>query len=136
MVACMACATQQNPVNATPGERGQPREYEATKPPLPDTAKHDPVPDSILDAIRKDARERSGGEGEIVVVSSEKVTWSDGALGCPQPGRFYTQALVPGFRVYVRTPRGVLAYHTDESGSFVVCQSGVLRVSPDQPVAE
>jgi hypothetical protein len=27
------------------------------------------------------------------------VTWSDGALGCPAPGRFYTQALVPGFRV-------------------------------------
>jgi hypothetical protein len=35
----------------------------------------------------------------IVVVSSEDVTWSDGSLGCPEPGMRYTQALVNGTRV-------------------------------------
>jgi hypothetical protein len=26
------------------------------------------------------------------VVSAKAVTWSDGSLGCPEPGKLYTQA--------------------------------------------
>jgi len=36
---------------------------------------------------------------EIVLQQGENVTWPDGALGCPEPGMFYTQALVPGYRI-------------------------------------
>jgi hypothetical protein len=35
------------------------------------------------------------------VVQAEAVTWPDGALGCPEPGIVYTQALVPGYWVVV-----------------------------------
>ena len=31
------------------------------------------------------------------LIRDEAVTWSDGSLGCPQPGEYYTQVLVPGY---------------------------------------
>jgi len=34
---------------------------------------------------------------QVTLVRAEVVTWSDGSLGCPEPGQAYTQALVPGF---------------------------------------
>lgn len=39
--------------------------------------------------------------GEPVLVSAATVTFSDGSLGCPSPGRSYTQALVDGVRAVV-----------------------------------
>ncbi len=51
-------------------------------------------------AVRADLAER-GVRAEPVLVSAEAVTWRDGSWGCPQPGSFYTQALVPGARVVV-----------------------------------
>ena len=39
----------------------------------------------------------------IEVVSVEEVTWPDGSIGCPQPGMRYTQALVNGSRIVLRT---------------------------------
>ena len=50
------------------------------------------------DAIVADLAER-GAAGEPVLVSAESVTWPNGALGCPQPGMSYTQAVVDGMRV-------------------------------------
>jgi hypothetical protein len=60
----------------------------------------------------------------VVLVRAEQVTWSDGSLGCPQPGTMYTQALVPGFRVIAKSPSGELVYHSDVRGNVVTC--GVL----------
>ena len=55
---------------------------------------------SATDAALTDAASRTGiKRTELEVLSAEAVTWSDGSLGCPQPGMMYTQALVPGFRI-------------------------------------
>jgi hypothetical protein len=60
---------------------------------------------SMLPALREDAARRSGvAAADLRVMSVEDVTWSDGSLGCPQPGRIYTQALVPGHRVRIAAP--------------------------------
>lgn len=71
---------------------------------------------------------------DIVVVAGAAVTWSDGSLGCPQPGMSYTQALVPGYRI-VLTAGGVeYAYHGRDGGSPFLCDrapSGAVR-SPDR----
>src|SRR5687767_10541093 len=32
----------------------------------------------------------------VTVVSVESVTWSDGSIGCPEPGRAYPQVITPG----------------------------------------
>jgi hypothetical protein len=68
-----------------------------------------------------------------VVSRAEKVTWSDAALGCPEHGQMYAQALVPGFRVEARAQAGLLVYHTDQSLRAVTCAAmAMLPAAPSQ----
>jgi hypothetical protein len=55
-------------------------------------------------------------EGEIEVVTYERVTWSDGSLGCPDPDGMYTQALVPGYRIVLALGGAEVHYHGAEDG--------------------
>lgn len=81
--------------------------------------------DDTVRAARAEAARRTGLAHEAFdVVSAESVTWSDGGLGCPQPDRMYTQALVPGYRVRLRGPAGVLDYHASQWGALVLCPPG------------
>ena len=75
--------------------------------------------------MRADAARVTGREvGELVVESAEPVTWSDGSLGCPRPDMSYTQALVPGYRIRIRSGERVLDYHASQRGQFVLCPAG------------
>ena len=74
------------------------------------------VPDGILSAILQDAEERVGGEPDFTVLRSEAVVWSDGALGCPEPGQSYTQALVDGYWVVLQVGDVQLDYRVTERG--------------------
>jgi hypothetical protein len=86
---------------------------------------HGPGLDAIVQAARADAARRGAVSPEVFeTVSAERVTWSDGSLGCPQPDRMYTQALVPGYRVRLRGPAGVLDYHASQRGALVLCPPG------------
>ena len=77
---------------------------------------------SVVQTVLADAEKHTGiAQSMLEVVSAEAVTWSDGSLGCPQPGMLYTQALVPGYRVRVRAGRQVLDYHASARGGFVLC---------------
>ncbi len=58
------------------------------------------VPEARWKAIIDDLAAR-GITAVPELVSAENVTFSDGSLGCPQPGQSYTQALVDGMRVIV-----------------------------------
>jgi hypothetical protein len=58
------------------------------------------VPPARWDAIVDDLAAR-GVTGTPTLVSSQAVTWNNGALGCPSPGQSYTQALVDGMQVIV-----------------------------------
>jgi hypothetical protein len=81
--------------------------------------------EDVVRAARADAARRTGVAAEsLVVVSAESVTWSDGSLGCPQPGMMYTQALVPGYRVRLRGPDGEMDYHASARGALVLCPAG------------
>ena len=82
-----------------------------------------PVPlQSLVAAVLADAAGRSGQPVEALqVASAEAVTWSDGSLGCPQPGMMYTQALVPGYRIRIKADAQVLDYHAGQHGGFVLC---------------
>jgi hypothetical protein len=52
-------------------------------------------------------------ENQVVLTRAEKVTWSDAALGCPQPEMGYTQATVDGYRVVARADAREAVYHTN-----------------------
>jgi hypothetical protein len=75
------------------------------------------VPRAVRRAVVADAAKRfKVAESAVVLVKSEQVTWSDGSLGCAEPGGVYTQNLVPGYLIVAKTAVGELAYHTDARG--------------------
>ena len=83
------------------------------------------VPAALLAEIVADAALRSGvAEADIVVVRGESVTWSDGSLGCPQPGMNYTQALVPGYWVVLDADGTEYDYRASARGFFTLCEGG------------
>jgi len=89
------------------------------------------VPTAMLEQVVADAASGAGVDAsEVQVVTAEAVTWPDGALGCPEPGMMYTQALVPGFRVVVEINGEELHFHASESGDFAFCDD------PQPPVDE
>jgi len=76
----------------------------------------------MIEAALDDASRRSGkARSEITVLSAESVTWSDGSLGCPEPGMLYTQALVPGYRIVVQAGEEQFAYHAGKRGLPKFC---------------
>ena len=86
------------------------------------------VPAEVLDPILTAAAERSGvARGDLEVIRAEQVTWSDGSLGCPEPGQMYTQALVDGYHVVIVAGDEELDYRVGSAGSFRLCESPLPR---------
>jgi hypothetical protein len=82
------------------------------------------VPREVRRAVVADAAKRFGiAESAVVLARAEQVTWNDGSLGCPEPGRMYTQSLIAGYFVVAKTPEGELSYHTDSRALVVNCGS-------------
>lgn len=85
------------------------------------------VPREVRRAVVADAAKRfKVAESAVVVTQAEKVTWSDAALGCPEPSRMYAQMLVDGYRLVAKTTAGSFTYHTDGGGNVVSC-AGAAR---------
>lgn len=80
------------------------------------------ISQEMLDELLAQAAGDTGvPEGEIMIVTAESVTWSDGSLGCPEPGMAYTQALVPGYRVVLDVAGEEIHYHAGSDGEFFAC---------------
>jgi hypothetical protein len=83
------------------------------------------VPADLLADLVADAAERTATEPDAVqLIQAEAVTWNDGSLGCPEPGMFYTQALVDGYHVILRAGDEELDYRVGAAGGFRVCEGG------------
>jgi hypothetical protein len=61
-------------------------------------------------------------EGDIEIGSVEQVTWTDGSIGCPQPGYLYTQALVDGVLIILRHGGLEYAYHQSGDDDPFYCE--------------
>lgn len=71
---------------------------------------------------RTDLSIRRGVELTAVTLSNSKeVTWRSGALGCPEPGINYTQALVPGFAITLHVGNTEFRYHARQGGQPFYC---------------
>lgn len=75
-------------------------------------------------ALADAALRAPGASNAPRLVSAERLTWSDGSLGCPEPGRLYTQALVPGHRIRVEAGGVVHEYHAGIRGAVRWCAPG------------
>lgn len=117
LAGCASLAPEVNGADASP----QPP---ATMNPIAASA----LPAEMWGAIRADAATRAGVAPEAVNARTvQGVTWNDGSLGCPQPGRMYTQALVPGWRIEVQAGSGILLYHASRRGGWVQCPAERAR---------
>ena len=108
-----------------------PERVPPTEPATPVTGE---VPTAILSAIVQDLAARTDTSLEqISVIRDQAVVWSDGSLGCPQPGVMYTQALVDGYWVELEVDGRTFDYRAARTGHFVLCENG--RLPPTPPVA-
>jgi hypothetical protein len=82
------------------------------------------LPTEITDPIVADAAARLGVDpSAVTIVDGHAETWSDGSLGCPQPGMMYTQALVEGYQVIVEANGTQLDYRGSGPGQFRLCEN-------------
>jgi hypothetical protein len=59
----------------------------------------------------------------IAVLEVEEVVWPDGAFGCPQPGRVYSQILTEGLRILLGHGGDEFAYHSGGTDEPFLCVS-------------
>jgi hypothetical protein len=92
------------------------------------------VPADAVEKLRAElASEQGVGVADVKVLSAQAVNWPNGALGCPQPGRMYTQAIVPGYRVELEAGGKRFSYHASTKGGFKRCDSKLLPPSGVDP---
>ena len=70
---------------------------------------------------------------KLMQIAVEELNWADGSLGCPRAGMAYTQALVPGWRLIVRSAGFDLTYHASRRGHWLLCPLSGPR-PPSGPV--
>jgi len=93
------------------------------------------VPEGILDPILKEAAALAKvAREQLVIVRAQPVVWNDGSLGCPEPGKMYTQALVNGYWVVIEAAGQKYDFRVDRSGRFQLCPPGQGQ-PPSQPAA-
>jgi hypothetical protein len=106
------------------GKQTSPQRAPSNEPPV--TQGSGEVPPQLLAIFQDDlARRALVKHDAITVVSATEQQWSDGAMGCPQPGQMYTQMIVPGYRVVMQAAGNSYAYHSDRRGHFIVCSNGL-----------
>jgi hypothetical protein len=82
------------------------------------------IPEDVLNSVLADAAQRLGVPVDTLVVTrAEAVTWNDGALGCPEAGMVYTQALVDGYWIVVEAGGEAVDYRAQGNGMFRICDN-------------
>jgi hypothetical protein len=60
----------------------------------------------------------------ITLTGARQVNWRSGALGCPDQGMNYTQALVPGILILLNVDDKSFGYHAKSDGKPFYCPRG------------
>ena len=76
---------------------------------------------TMTQAALADAARRAEPGTVPQLIDAKRVTWRDGSMGCPAPGRTYTMALVPGYRIRIQSGAAVLDYHASARGTPFLC---------------
>ncbi len=136
LVLVAACAAE-GPAGGEPDPTPPPSGPEA-EPPAPSTTPPSTSPpttpspfDPLIEAAVADLAARlQVDEGDVRVALVEEVTWSDGSLGCPEPGKLYTQALVPGVRIVLGYADILYDYHQGGNSRPFLCEEPVEPLAP------
>lgn len=79
--------------------------------------------EAVQAAIADLAQRLDIAEGDITVLEVRDVQWPDGALGCPEEGKVYTQAVVDGSQVLLGADDRIYDYHAGSAGDPFLCPS-------------
>ncbi|MBA3019805.1 MAG: hypothetical protein KJ738_07750 [Actinobacteria bacterium] len=120
LVALSGCASPGGQMSPTPAEGRPP--FLTSAPANPSGAAMTPS-DAQLAAITADLKQR-GVTGTFTVLKAVSITWNDGSLGCPEPGKFYTQALVPGAQIVVSVGDQRYDYRFGGGSTPKLCENG------------
>lgn len=133
MLVLTACGADDTGSGADTGTDPQ----SSSTPDAPDTPDETPAEtpegaeDDVVGAAMADLAEREGADaGSVTVASDESVQWRSGALGCPEAGQMYTQALTPGRRIILTVDGAEFAYHAAATGPATYCED------PEEPASE
>src|SRR5690625_3577636 len=78
--------------------------------------------DEAVELARQDLAERAAvNDSDITTVEARQVTWANGAVGCPEQGMMYPQALVDGYFILLRAADQDWPYHAGRTGRPFHC---------------
>lgn len=90
------------------------------------------APQDLMAELLDDSADHFGvGESELTVIRDQQMEWSDGSLGCPEPGMMYTQAIVSGYWVVIGHDDQERDYRVGSGGGWRVCEGGLDLPSRD-----
>lgn len=113
--------TSSAPDNATTTDRS----FTTVVPSTSGESLPDYLDEGLIDEVRELASHETGiAPGEFEVETAVQVTWSDGSLGCPQPGQAYTQALVDGYWVVLSHDSDTYDFRAGLDREFRLCPGG------------
>jgi hypothetical protein len=99
-----------------------------------DMPQNAPPVQKFVDLAKKDLLSRvSMDAASVNVAKTEEVLWPNAALGCPEPGKFYAQGRVPGFRIWLEAGGVQYDYHTDWTGQVLLCTDPGLDLDSTFP---
>lgn len=87
-------------------------------------------PANVQEAVDDLADQLGVTAADIDAGPLQAVTWPDGALGCPEPGRSYPQVLTDGYRLVLTADGEEYVYHAGEGGELTYC------ADPTDPVSD
>ncbi len=91
------------------------------------------IPDTIVEIARARLAEDTQQSNRARLVSAERATFNDGSLGCPQPGMFYTMAIVEGYRVIFEVEGETFDYRLNSQGAIKRCNATGIEVHASKP---
>jgi hypothetical protein len=93
----------------------------ATDPPDEEAAYPPGFTGSVVIAVDDLADRLDVDTTAITVIDVEEVVWPDGALGCPQPGRVYSQVPTDGLRILLGHNGSEYVYHSGGTVDPFLC---------------
>ena len=120
IAGCASSNGTESPADTPPTDTvGEGQESTTT---VPDHNEHSPELDDMVDEAVADLADRlSVSADDVTVALVQSVTWSDGSMGCPEQGMFYTQALVDGVRIELTVDGTSYWYHQGGTNPARLC---------------
>lgn len=121
MVLLVACGDEPAPTVDGPDSEPSEATDDDTEDAVDDEAAAAGLEDEVAAARDQLAADTGVDPDGIEVVTAETVTWPDGAIGCPEDGMMYTQALVDGYRIVLVADGDEVAFHGEDGQAPFRC---------------